>query len=185
MANPRTKELGRQQSSAYHEAGHAVVAYSLHISLGRKGVTIVPDFESHFLGSTHIVLRLRANPEYATSARVHVLIENYAVMCIAGDEAERKFSSRRTFGGQRDLQNAVELLDYISGSSEIANARLRVAQLQARSRINNFWEPIVAVATKLLESPNGTLTPKQVREVIRTAIAERTGLPQTALKIGS
>jgi len=31
------------QSTAYHEAGHAVIAHILKAPFGREGVTIVPD----------------------------------------------------------------------------------------------------------------------------------------------
>jgi len=33
----------RHESTAYHEAGHAVAAFVLGLKIGRRGVSIVPD----------------------------------------------------------------------------------------------------------------------------------------------
>ena len=40
----------RYESTAYHEAGHAVAAFVLRLKIGRRGVTIVPDRERDMLG---------------------------------------------------------------------------------------------------------------------------------------
>jgi len=85
-------------------------------------------------------------------------------MCMAGDVAEKKFQTRRRYGGQEDRQNADDLLSYISGSYEVAAARLNVAILQARSLVEHRRREITAVANALVERK--TLTAKQVREVI-------------------
>jgi hypothetical protein len=41
------------------------------------------------------------NPEYSTPPRTRVRIEKIAVTRLAGDTAERKFSRRRRFGGEK------------------------------------------------------------------------------------
>jgi ATP-dependent Zn protease len=40
----------RHESTAYHEACHAVAAFVLRLKIGRPGVTIVPDKECDILG---------------------------------------------------------------------------------------------------------------------------------------
>ena len=39
----------RYESTAYHEAGHAVDAFVLRLKIGRRGVTIVPRRERDML----------------------------------------------------------------------------------------------------------------------------------------
>ena len=83
-------------------------------------------------------------------------------MYLAGDIAEHKFHSRRRYGGGKDLQEAAELLSYISGSTEITSARLKVAALRAQNLVELRWKEIGAVAAALLE--HRTLTADQVRQ---------------------
>jgi ATP-dependent Zn protease len=158
----RVKTTKAEISTAYHEAGHAVAAFFLHLSIGRKGVTIIPDSDT--LGAAYVQQQLRENPEFSTSPRTHVRIEDYAVMCLAGDAAHKKFHPRRRFGGQGDLSNAADLLSYISGSKEVVQARMNVAIRCARDLVNCRWKEITAVATDLLEKK--TLTGREVKEII-------------------
>jgi ATP-dependent Zn protease len=160
----RVKTTKAEISTAYHEAGHAVAAFFLHLSIGRKGVTIIPDKINNSLGSAHVLAQLRENPELSDSPRTHVRIEDYAVMGLAGDVAEKKFHPRRRFGGHRDLNDAANLLSYISGSNEVVQARMNVAIRCARDLVNCRWKEITAVATDLLEKK--TLTGREVKEII-------------------
>jgi hypothetical protein len=160
----RSSEL----STAYHEAGHAVAAFFLNLTIGRRGVTIVPNQEEHTFGTAHVLPQLRDNPEYATQARTHVRIEKIAVMYLAGDAAERKFSRRRRFGAEQDRRHAVDLLDYLSGSPEILQARLKLADLEATHLVTLRWNQIVAVANALVE--HNTLTAQEVGEAISRAL---------------
>jgi hypothetical protein len=73
-------------------------------------------------------------------------------------------SPRRRFGGHKDLFNASDLLDYISGSQQVSQARLMVASLEGCNLVERRREQIVAVAAALLK--HKTLTAKQVREAI-------------------
>ena len=41
------------ESTAYHEAGHAVAVFVLRLKIGRRGVTIVPDKEHDMLPTSH------------------------------------------------------------------------------------------------------------------------------------
>jgi hypothetical protein len=163
----KPKDLRKPQALAaiaHHEAGHAVAAFFLKLSIGRTGVSIIPDRTRQALGTSHVLSQLRERLDICVSPRTHVRIENLAVMCLAGDVAERKFYPRRHFGGQKDQHEAVELLSYISGSNEIITARLKVAALQARGLVELRWQEIAAVAAALME--NKTLTADQVRQAI-------------------
>jgi ATP-dependent Zn protease len=83
------------ESTAYHEAGHAVAAVVLRLKIGRHGVTIVPDKERDMLGYANITAQLRERPDCATSERTRARLEAWAVAHLAGDAAERKFGSER------------------------------------------------------------------------------------------
>ena len=154
----------REWDTAYHEAGHAVAAFLLGLRIGRNGVTVVPDKIEQTLGTAHVLARLQERPDVSVSPRTHVQIENHAVMCMAGDVAEKKFRPRRHYGGQTDLLHATDLLSYISESNEITTARLNVATLRARSLVELRRREITAVANALVERK--TLTAEQVREAI-------------------
>jgi ATP-dependent Zn protease len=154
----------REWDTAYHEAGHAVAAFFLGMSIGRNGVTIVPDKIKQTLGTGHILSQLRERPDVSVSPRTYVQIENRAVMDMAGDVAEKKFRPRRHYGGQTDLLHASDLLSCISESNEITTARLNVAVLRARSLVELRRREITAVANALVERK--TLTAEQVCEAI-------------------
>jgi ATP-dependent Zn protease len=154
----------RHESTAYHEAGHAVAAFALRLKIGRRGVTIVPDKERDMLGYANIAAQLRERPDCATSARTRARIEAWAVAHLAGDVAERKFNGRRRFGGHSDLLHASDLLEYISTSVEQFDARLRVAYVGARDLIEDNWPSVQAVAEELLRKK--TLTADEVASLV-------------------
>jgi hypothetical protein len=141
-----------------------VAAFFLGLSIGRDGVTVVPDRIMQTLGAAHILTKSREHPDVSVSPRTLVQIENRAAMCMAGDVAEKKFNPRRRYGGHKDLQHALDLLGYISGSIEINKARLNVAIFEARHLVEMRWIEIIAVANALME--HKTLTAEQVRDVI-------------------
>jgi ATP-dependent Zn protease len=55
-------------------------------------------------------------------------------------------------------------LDYISGSDEVVEARLRVASVEAQLIIDNRWDVVTAVAKALME--HRTVSAAQVKEII-------------------
>jgi ATP-dependent Zn protease len=167
MTPARTKRTEKfsEIGTAYHEAGHAVAAFFLGLWIGRRGVTIVPNKAKNTLGSAHVSKQLRENPDIDVSPRTFVRIEADAVVCLAGDLAQKKIDPRRRFGGQQDLHDAVSVLSYISsGSDEILSLRLKIAKLRARDLVDDRWQEIVAVAAALLDRK--TLTREDVRQAI-------------------
>jgi ATP-dependent Zn protease len=167
-----TKPRRSEWQTAYHEAGHGVVGLDLGLSLGRHGITIVPDEIEQSLGSAHFLHQLRERPDISVSPRTHVRIEKYAVMCMAGDVAQKKFCPQRHYGGKSDLQEAADLLAFISESSDITKARMNVALRQAQYFVNHHWDLIEAVAAVLIERK--TMNVKQLQEVLRGTIFGRT-----------
>ncbi len=152
---------------AYHEAGHAVAAFFLGLSLGRHGVTIGASKETDNLGSAHVPPRLAEQPDCAISGRTKLRLEQLAVMLLAGDMAERKHNPHRRRGDHRDRENATDLLGYISGLQAVLQARLNLAYAEAQELIDCRWEHVQAVAKALLEKK--ALTKSEVREIICAA----------------
>ena len=152
---------------AHHEAGHAVAAFVLHLSIGRKGVTIVPS--DHALGALNIpgtpprTSRLGAIP-HATRGR----LESYAIAAYAGYEAQKRFCPSCEFSGDDDEHNASELLSWVSSKNETLSAHLTLARLEARDLVERYWKQIEAVATALLERK--TLNREEVRQAFLSTV---------------
>jgi hypothetical protein len=154
----------KHESTAYHEAGHAVAAFVLALKIGKRGVSIVADREKDFVGLAHVPVQVRERPDCAVSGRTRLHLEKQAIMSFAGDAAERKFDGRHRFGGHRDYQHAAELLALLATSWEQHDARIEVARLGARDIVEATWSSIQAVAEELLRKK--TLNVADVKTIV-------------------
>lgn len=150
---PRRLTPAQATATAYHEAGHAVVAHYLGQSVGRKGISIVPDAETS--GRVHLPLALTNAMETRPTGRMRSLAEDRAVVWLAGLEAQRKYRSRsvRNYHASQDYENAVDIISYICGSPEELEPYLRLLQARAKAILHlpMIWESIERVASALLE----------------------------------
>jgi len=142
-----------ETATAYHEAGHAVAACVLHLVLRQKGISIIPDEDSD--GRTHLVHPMRnSKPEIDRSDRNQIRAERYAVVVLAGREAQLRYrgSNIRPYHYHNDYQNAAELIEYFVASHEELNAHLRLLQVRAKNLFENdeIWRCTQAVAIALL-----------------------------------
>jgi hypothetical protein len=125
-----TKALWR---TAYHEAGHAVTAWTL--DLGVKMVTIAPteDTLGHVLVRRHMTSRLADQVRYDLTPGRRDLVERKVLVSLAGMEAERRHSGRRRLSGaglyrlppdQRDEYSAKAggRVDFVCGEGDFLNA---------------------------------------------------------------
>lgn len=135
---------------AYHEAGHAVAALVLHLSIGAKGATITPSDLAHgalkIWGSPPRSRRIGALP-HATRGR----LESYAIAACAGYEAQKKFCPGCDFSGDDDENKASELLTWLSPKDETRSAHMALARLEARDLVERYWKQIETVAEALVE----------------------------------
>ena len=77
-------------STAYHEAGHAVVNWRLGIGLRKKGVTIVPDEAGGSLGSCAPRRIIGRDIEWNDSDRNCMRVEKKVQCLLAGEIAQRR-----------------------------------------------------------------------------------------------
>ncbi len=93
-------------ATAYHEAGHAVIANSLHVPL--KSVTIKPgDGYSGMLHHAPVLTRrdIRKINEYSETPHQRDRMEKLAMICLAGPMAQRRYAPRswRRWHGEADF----------------------------------------------------------------------------------
>ncbi len=138
------------ESTAYHEAGHAVAAYYRYYPF--KHVTVIPDETAGSLG--HILYRpLRSfkNIEFDITPTLAKRIEDKVVISLAGGIAQRKFHKRGywSYHTSSDNQSAVDLALRVNGTTEAADAYLHWLYICARQLVECHWKDICAVANEL------------------------------------
>jgi ATP-dependent Zn protease len=146
-----------RRPTAYHEAGHAVVAYRLGVEV--EHVTIVPDHFSrgHFaFGDLFCARGLgsdRANLERAIK------------ICLAGPLAQRRFR-RRSYcrrNGRQDYDCATGLARYLVGSAG-EREFVRYQERCTKVLVDHYWSEIERVAQALLERDQ--LSGVEVKDII-------------------
>ncbi|HUZ32343.1 MAG TPA: hypothetical protein VMV19_09630 [Xanthobacteraceae bacterium] len=146
------KRLSKSQieATAYHEAGHAVVAYVL--GYRPQSVTIVPTIDA----AGHIV---QADPLYGLqhdidgSHEVRLRVESFITICFAGPITQKRYNPRswRRAHGQWDYDKIAELGLRVCGSDQQAAAFIRWREIVACDMVRAHWLRIQLVAGQLLE----------------------------------
>jgi len=156
------------KQTAYHEAGHAVMAYILHLRL--KEVSIIPTDD--YLGVCIGGKRGNIDPEWDSSHKTRVELERRAMQALAGNVAEHLLTGKRhRAGSYSDYHNVVNLLSCLAGDDEITYyADWLWHRTKATMGIDYWWLAVENVAEELLK--NKHLKNKCVREIIRRAIDE-------------
>lgn len=165
-----TKYFVNPQSSACHQAGHAVAAWYHNIDV--KLITIKP--ASDALGRAQHPNPLQGvDTAWDTSTRARIRMERLVSVCLAGPLAQRKFSlvGFRRSHAEDDWQQAVDLLSYFVVSHEELEAYFRLLQIQTQNllSLDFVWQNVLNLATVLLKRE--TLSGAEANRIIEETIA--------------
>lgn len=147
----------QRQCTAYHEAGHAVVAHHLGVEIGH--VTIVPD---HFSRGYCTHGDLFCAPGLGSD---RANLERAIQICLAGPLAQTRFHRRsyRRQHGRQDYDCATGLARYLAGSAG-EREFLRYQERRTKAFVDHFWNEIDCVAWALLERDE--LSGTEVKNII-------------------
>jgi hypothetical protein len=188
MPEPRIGGPGGPGGTAFHEAGHAVVAH--YLGIGVRKVTIVEDDDA--LGRTLGFGRPMSDDQlYSPDARTRARLEKAIIAAWAGPLAEERATGefddhgagltspihhpehgqvrRLTEGG--DMHRIIEMADTMHGSGRTTDAYIEYLRLRTLDLLEHgpfIWDQIEAVAAALEE--HKTLTARQFRDVCQRAV---------------
>jgi len=141
----------RSETTAYHEAGHAVVAHALGLRV--ETVSVLEDEES--LGRASIPLPEGFQPDDQGEGSVD-LMERQLTATLAGAAAQRMFTGEDADLGGNDERGALSLLMSLGETSEEMSAVADAADGRAEAILREEWVAVEALAERLLEA--GELT---------------------------
>ena len=160
------------QSTAYHEAGHAVAAWKKGVRT--KKLSIMPDEDSDGRHERYAYFT-GIRPEWDNSSGVQRRLENMAFVCCAGPAAQRRFSPKgaRSYHGAADREQANDLLSYLTGDDDVLAAHFKLIDLRARKfvALPHIWPLIEDLAVVLLERRE--MSSKEVRATILESVRKR------------
>jgi hypothetical protein len=167
-----TQAPRNEAATAYHEAGHAVVAACL--GLGYSGISIVPDNDSWGRVTSGKTEKPSTCAAIDRGDRWHpsrLRAEKWVTVFQAGDAAQRHYDpfSVGLSYSRSDYERCIALLLRYAPDNEEPDAELHYDLLQewTESLIEQHWHVVEAVGKALLE--HRELTGGQVRAVIHAA----------------
>ena len=155
--------------TAYHEAGHAIVADQLDIHV--KRVTMVLDSDVGNIGyALYENIILGRAPEYDLSLGSQGSIANQARIALDDHVTQTIYAPRSYYVAREDLRNAAFGWALIVNHEceDAARAWFKWLEVQVKNLLNCRWEFVEAVATELLK--RGTLEADQFQAVMRNVL---------------
>jgi hypothetical protein len=147
----RSTRTEADKATAYHEAGHAVMAFQLGVEV--RQITIVPDRDSAGSCSHEKLLKFRGT-ELCASPAARVRIEKLIMICLAGPLAQSKFKPRsvRRYHGTSDYSLIADVALQLNGSAEAATAFVKWLEVRTTTMLRQqvIWRFVEAVANELI-----------------------------------
>ncbi len=160
--------------TAYHEAGHIVVAWELGLHV--QGATIVPDTEAGYAGRVTVPVEDRVR--YADWVDENAYLYAHMVMSYAGMEAGEKYAGVSLpgmdidlgfVGADSDYGQIADVILAIAGPDEQEQLETSEgARRQARFLVETRWSQIGSVAETLVDRE--TLDERECREVLEALL---------------
>jgi hypothetical protein len=150
------------KTTAFHEAGHAVMACILHVPLGK--VTNLPG--EGRAGSCHFAKIFR--PRNFTN-RDRLVMEKHIMIALAGGIAQRISDPKtyRYYHCETDHSEAAQMALTVTGSAAETNAYIAWLSVRTEETLRQrlYWDVVQAVATELMR--RRTLGGNVVRKILR------------------
>lgn len=165
------RERKKLECTAYHEAGHAIVAFVTHRRF--KYVTIVPKLQGNMLG--HIMygsLGKEFMPDLGIGHNLRYKVEREVILNFAGHAAESMFTGkRRTPGAGADFDSAATIAACVTGGFEETEAYINWLMARARGIVRHYWGCVEALAEALMKQH--TISYRETCTIIREEINRR------------
>jgi len=163
-----TQRQRRLRAAAFHEAGHAVAAYHVHVRLRRISIG---NEKGQELGWLDLWLPQVTSGDTEDVRLAHAL-ERDIIVLLAGAQAERVGVGRSSCpAGGPDFYDAMRRAGSICRTSDEMSAWLRWLQLRTHALVESpTWrQPIEALAARLLKQRQ--LGERETRAIIRAAVS--------------
>jgi hypothetical protein len=165
----QARQLKTLEQTAYHEAGHAVMATWLRCNF--RHVSIISDDSESSLG--HILSGKRARLEYNRvdpTQPDRYRAEKYILVSFAGNAVERLFTGQKTWkGSKKDLIDAYDYMSCLIQEDDEVTAYFKWLQVRARNILSLSWNwfAVETLAKALLKEKY--IGSRLVRQIIKNA----------------
>jgi hypothetical protein len=167
------RRYSQLECSAYHEAGHAVVAHAL----GRRFGAVTAVAEVDALGRCQYAEEHNFDPDLPGmygEPQVQRVLENQIVGYLAGPIAQGILTGEKSWrktSGRGDVARAVDLAMYVTGDIGEAEAYLARLWLETEDLLNlpENWGAVRALAAELVGARH--IGEEQAREIIAAGVA--------------
>jgi hypothetical protein len=172
------RRITESEATAYHEAGHAVVAFE--VGRGVQLVTIIPEGDAEGRVRKY---RLRGfHPDYETDGRTTRRLEQEIMISLAGGLAEARYKGhRRRLGDEKDLSHALDMASYVTGEPEECEAYIHWLYLRTRNLLEVRWGIVEQFASELLARRR--LSGREAKAVWRNAYCKQAGIDPNAVRV--
>ena len=160
---------GKLERTAYHEAGHTVMAYWLRKRI--RYITIVPntDCQGHLRRGKNQDLH---DAEYDRSPRTRSGIEKEVMVAFGGPVAEQILTGSRYYskGSQGDAYKAADFISYLVSGDKELGAYLKWLETRTEAILNipTVWQAVKALANELLARKH--IGGKAARDIIQDSM---------------